>query len=340
MSSASTNPMKPSQIAQAVRVGIRSNRAMFIWGPPGAGKSSVVNAVALEENRKVIDVRLSQLESVDLRGLPQVDHESGRVNWASPSFLPASDGSEGPTLLFLDEMNAGLPSTQAAAYQLVLDRRLGDYKLPDNCAVIAAGNRDGDRGVTYTMPAPLANRFIHLDYEVNLDDWCKWALGAGVRMEVINFLRFRPGHLMKFDPDAKSFPTPRSWQFVSDALNESANVDPVVERSIIAGSVGTGPAAEFAGFLKIWRDLPNPDAVLMNPDSIEVPKANDVMYALVGALTERVSTSNFDRFIKFMDRCKPEFQVLGIRDALARHKELISTKQFNEWATKNASFIM
>jgi hypothetical protein len=332
--------MKPSQIAQAVRVGIRTNRAMFIWGPPGAGKSSVVNQVAADEGRKVIDVRLSQLESVDLRGIPQVDHTSNRVNWVTPSFLPASDGSDGPTLLFLDEMNAGLPSTQAAAYQLVLDRRLGDYKVPDNCAIIAAGNRDGDRGVTYTMPAPLANRFIHLEYDVNLDDWCNWAINAGVRMEVVNFIRFRPGHLMKFDPDQRQFPTPRSWQFVSDTLSDTGNTDPLVERAIISGSVGEGVAAEFAGFLKIWRDLPNPDAVLMNPDAADVPKDPQVMYALVGALTERVNVSNFERFIKFINRCKPEFQVLAIRDAVARHKELVSTKHFNEWATKNASFIM
>jgi MoxR-like ATPase len=330
--------MRPTQVAEAIRVAMHTNRAAFIWGPPGAGKSSIVNQVAEEDNRRVVDVRLSQLESVDLRGIPQVDKETNRVHWAIPEFLPREE--DGPTLLFLDEMNAGLPSTQAAAYQLVLDRRLGSYKVPDNCAIIAAGNRDGDRGVTYTMPAPLANRFIHLEYEVNFDDWRKWALGAGIRTEVLSYLAFRPGSLMDFDPNKKAFPTPRSWEFVSDTLTIDGSVSPEVERALIAGSVGDGVAAEFAGFLKIHRNLPNPDYVLLNPDKAEVPKDPATLYALVGALSERVNDSNFDRFVKYIERVKPEFQVLAIRDAMIRQPVLINTPTFSAWAGKNASFVL
>jgi hypothetical protein len=334
--------MKPSQVAEAIRVGINRNRAMFIWGPPGAGKSSVVNQVAAEEGRKVIDVRLSQLESVDLRGIPQIrehDQET-RVHWVTPEFLPASDGSDGPTLLFLDEMNGGLPSTQAAAYQLVLDRKLGSYSVPDNCAIIAAGNREDDRGVTYTMPAPLANRFVHLDYDVDFEDWRKWALTSGIRTEVISYINFRPGNLMKFDPDAKAFPTPRSWQFVSDTLSEEGTVSNTVEHAIIEGAVGKGISAEFVGFLKIHRNLPNPDYVLMNPDKADVPTDPATLYALCGALSERVNETNFDRFGKYLNRMRAEFQVLAMRDAVIRKPELVSQNTFTNWAAQNADYVM
>jgi hypothetical protein len=330
--------MKPTEVAEAIEVCMNTNRAMFLWGQPGVGKSSVISQVAETHGRKVIDVRLSQLESVDLRGMPQIDKKTDRVHWISPEFLPRE--TDGPTILLLDEMNSGLPSTQAAAYQLVLDRRLGSYKVPDNCAIIAAGNRETDRGVTYTMPAPLANRFIHIDFEVNFQDWQKWAITTGIRSEVTSFLNFRPGLLNDFDPDKKAFPTPRSWQFVSDTMTTNGKISPIVERALIAGSVGDGAAAEFAGFLKIYRDLPNPDYVLMKPDAAEVPKDPAVLYALVGALSERVNEGNFERFNQYIGRIKPEFQVLAMRDALIRNQKLVSTKAFADWAAVNANFVL
>ncbi|MCW8986057.1 MAG: MoxR family ATPase, partial [Gammaproteobacteria bacterium] len=146
---------------------------VMLWGAPGVGKSQIISQIAKRHNAPLIDIRLSQMEPSDLRGIPFRDGD--RVEWAIPSMLPNAEthGPEG--ILFLDEITSAPPSVSAAAYQLILDRKLGDYEVPKGWAIFAAGNRQGDRGVTYTMPAPLANRFSHFDFEVNVDDWVAWA---------------------------------------------------------------------------------------------------------------------------------------------------------------------
>lgn len=328
--------MRQSLVATTLERAISVQQPIMIWGPPGAGKSATTEQVAKNTNRKLIDLRLSLLDPVDLRGFPHLINNE--MHFAKPAFLPTK--ATGPSLLFLDEINAAPPATQAAAYQLVLNRRIGEYELPDDCAVVAAGNRETDRGVTFTMPAPLANRFCHIEYEVQMDDWRQWAMRAGIGTEIINFISFRPGLLMDFDPDKRAFPTPRSWEFVSRILSAGTSLEPEVERAMIAGSVGDGAAAEFAGFLKIYRNLPNPDAVLMDPKAAKVPTDPATLYALCGALSERASEANFERLVEYADRIKPEFQVLLIRDSVSRKPELSEMKVFGDWAGKNASVLI
>ena len=235
-------------------------------------------------------------------------------------------------------MNSGLPATQAAAYQLVLDRRIGEYRLPDKWHIVAAGNRESDQGVTYTMPAPLANRFTHLDYDVHFDDWRAWAFNNNICQDIISFINFQPGLLNDFDPDKKAFPTPRSWAYVSKLLNK--DLMPEIERGLISGSVGEGAAASLSAFLKIRRNLPDPDAVLMNPKAAQVPTDPATLYALCGALSERASETNFDRLVEYCLRMSPEFQVLCIRDSVSRNKALTETGAFTQWAIKNASVLI
>ena len=163
---------------------------VMLWGPPGVGKSQMVAQVADRNDVPVIDIRLSQMEPSDLRGIPfRVDE---RVEWAVPAMLPDRNRHGERGILFLDEITSAPPSVSAAAYQLILDRRLGAYTVPAGWAIFAAGNRQGDRGVTYTMPAPLANRFSHFEVETHLDDWVAWAYANGIDERVIAFLRFRP----------------------------------------------------------------------------------------------------------------------------------------------------
>lgn len=330
--------MRPTSASKAIRKAIQKKQPLFVWGQPGAGKSSVTRQVSETRNSQLIDLRLSLLDSVDLRGFPHM-HNS-KMHFATPVFLPTDPDSEG--ILFLDEMNVAPPSVQSAAYQLVLDRRIGEYQLPDGWAIIAAGNRETDQGVTYTMPAPLANRFTHIDFDVNFDDWRGWAMAHGIRPEVVNFISFRPDLLNDFDPDKRAFPTPRSWEFVSRILDDEDDVDRdiEVERAMIAGSVGDGAAAEFAGFLKIYRNLPNPDAVLMNPSKAEVPTDLATLYALCGALSNRASDANFDRLVEYCERLKEEFQVLCIRDSVTRQRDLAHTQAFNNWAIKHANVLI
>ncbi len=205
--------MKASAVEHSLRTLVAARQPVFVWGPPGVGKSSIIAQLAKALNLSLRDIRALLLDPVDLRGLPYV--AEGRSKWAIPEFLPA----DGAGILFLDELNAAPAMVQAAFYQLVLDRRLGEYMLPDDWVIIAAGNRDGDRAHTNRMPTPLRNRFVHLDFEVDSQEWSEWAIGTGIRPEVIAFIRFRPQLLSAFDRDANAFPSPRSWEFVSRILD-------------------------------------------------------------------------------------------------------------------------
>lgn len=326
--------MRPSLAAEAITKCINVKQPLFLWGQPGVGKSAITKEVAKNASLELIDLRLSLLDSVDLRGFPHMDNK--RMHFATPIFLPTDPDSSG--ILFLDEMNAAPPAVQSAAYQLVLDRRIGEYHLPDGWAIIAAGNRETDQGVTYTMPAPLANRFTHIDFEVHFDDWRSWAITNNIKPEVVNFINFRPGLLNDFDPDKRAFPTPRSWEFVSRIIDGKQSIE--VERALISGSIGEGAAAELAGFLKIYRNLPNPDSVLLNPKTADVPTDPATLYALCGALSSRASESNFDRLVEYCGRMKPEFQVLCVRDSVTRNKDLAHTNAFSNWAIANADVLI
>lgn len=324
--------MKPSHVSEALNICLAAKQPLFIWGPPGAGKSSIVKQLARANDLALIDLRLSLLDSVDLRGFPRVKDDL--MHFAEPVFLPR----DGKGLLFLDEMNAAKLEVQAAAYQLVLDRKLGEYELPDGWEIVAAGNRETDQGVVYTMPSALANRFVHVDFDVNLDDWRNWATANGIKTEITNFISFRPNLLMEFDPDRRAFPTPRSWEFVNKILWASNSSS--VERSLIAGAVGEGAAAEFAGFLKIFRNLPDPDWVLTNPSKAEIPEDPATLYALCGALAERANEDNFERLIEFAMRMRGEFQVLCVKDSVIRNRNLATTKAYTDWAIANAHVLI
>src|SRR5476649_1729324 len=194
--------MKASQILNALRTLVRTRQPVFIWGEPGLGKSSLVKELAADLSIPLQDVRALLLDPVDLRGLPFLGPD-GRSKWPTPDFLPQG----GSGILFLDELNAAPAMVQASCYQLVLDRKLGEYVLPDGWSIVAAGNRDSDRAVTSRMPTPLRNRFVHLDFEVDIQEWSAWAIQAKIRPEVIAFLRFRPALLSAFDRDNNAFPS-------------------------------------------------------------------------------------------------------------------------------------
>ena len=324
-------PVTPSQIASALKTLIPIRQPAFLWGPPGVGKSQVVAQAARALGLDLLDIRAVLLDPVDLRGLPFPEAD-GRTHWRPPAFLPGS----GRGLLFLDELNAAPPLVQAACYQLILDRCLGEYRLPDGWSVLAAGNRDQDRAVTHRMPTPLANRFVHLEFEPDLDDWTAWAAQAGIRPEVVAFLRFRPALLHDFDParQARAFPTPRSWEFVSAMLG--ASPDPRVERELLQGAVGDAAALEFAAFLATYRELPDTDSVLAAPDTAPAPSDPAVAYAICEALGRRASPATMPALVRYASRLPVEFGVLLMRDAVRRDRETARTEAFAAWARDNA----
>jgi MoxR-like ATPase len=291
----------------------------------------VVKQLAETLNVPLQDVRALLLDPVDLRGLPFLASD-GRSKWATPEFLPQN----GSGILFLDELNAAPAMVQASCYQLVLDRKLGEYTLPEGWAIIAAGNRDSDRAVTTRMPTPLRNRFVHLEFEVDVQEWSEWAIQGAIRPEVIAFLRFRPELLSAFDRDANAFPSPRSWEFVSrilDSLDSQSN--PTIEHEVIAGAVGTGAATEFSAFLRMLRELPNIDAILLNPTQESVPDNAAARYAVASALAHCASDTNFDRICLYLDRLPTEFRVLCVRDATLRAPAIRCTAGYTKWAVEN-----
>ena len=323
--------MKASTISAALRVLVAAQQPVFVWGGPGIGKSAVVNQLAAALQIPLQDVRALLLDPVDLRGLPFLGSD-GRSKWATPDFLP----QDGSGILFLDELNAAPTMVQASCYQLVLDRKLGEYTLPEGWAIIAAGNRDSDRGATTRMPTPLRNRFVHLDFEVDVQEWSEWAIQAGIRPEVIAFLRFRPELLSAFDRDTNAFPSPRTWEFVSRILDSlDAKSDATIEHEVITGAVGNGAATEFSAFLRMFRELPNIDAILLNPTQEPAPENAAAQYAVASALARCASDTNFDRICLYLDRLPTEFRVLCVRDATLREPAIRSTAGFVKFAVEN-----
>ncbi len=258
---------------------------VMLWGPPGVGKSQMVAQVGARHGVPVIDIRLSQMEPSDLRGIPF--RADGRVEWAVPAMLPDS-GRQGPAgILFLDEITSAPPTVSAAAYQLILDRRLGEYRVPEGWAIFAAGNRQGDRGVTYSMPAPLANRFSHFEVETHLDDWVAWAYSAGIDERLIAFLRFRPELLFDFDPahNPVAFPSPRTWEFAHRGLKKFED-HPELLQGTLQACVGPAAGIELKAFVDSLDQMPDLDAIVAG-EPVPVPREIDLQYAVAAALVGR-----------------------------------------------------
>lgn len=282
--------------------------SIMMWGAPGIGKSSIVNKVAKSNDMEVIDVRLSQLAPTDLRGLPYVKDDVAR--FAPPSFLPKG----GKGILFLDEINLAPPAIQNVAMQLVLDRRVGDYVVPDEWFIIAAGNRVEDRAAVSQMPAPLTNRFIHLTVTADLGSWKEYALSQGIKEEIISFLNFKPNLLHDFHKNSIAWPSPRSWDFASDLMKLGLPVD---------GAVGDGAASELNAFIRVYSKLPDVEKIMNGDKNVKIPKEPSTIYALVGALVNRSQTADnfFNSMRWLMDAATEDYVGLFITDARIRMRE-------------------
>lgn len=258
---------------------------VMLWGPPGVGKSQMVAHIAVRHAVPVIDIRLSQMEPSDLRGIPfRIDQ---RVEWATPAILPDTERHGSTGILFLDEITSAPPAVSAAAYQLILDRRLGEYEVPAHWAIFAAGNRQGDRGVTYSMPAPLANRFSHFEVDTHLDDWVAWAYQSGIDERLIAFLRFRPELLFDFDPahNPVAFPSPRSWEFAHRGLKKFED-HPELLQGTLQACVGPAAGIELTAFVNSLDQMPDLDAIVAG-EQVPVPREIDLQYAVAAALVGR-----------------------------------------------------
>ena len=326
--------MNPKLITKSLYTLIESKQPVFLWGAPGVGKSQIVAQVAESMNYELTDLRAVLLDPVDLRGLPKISDE-GDATWCPPSFLPKA----GKGILFLDELNAAPPLVQAACYQLVLDRKIGEYELPAGWVVLAAGNRESDKAVTHRMPSALANRFVHLDFEANVTDWLDWAATNNIAEELQSFIKFRPNLLHDFDPsrNEKAFPSPRSWEFVSGIIKSGPA--PEVEYELFKGTVGEGAAAEFFGFCKICRKLPDPEFILNSPENASIPEDPTIIYALCESIASKANSDNAENIMIFAARLPAEFAVLLVRNAVKKERTIVDSAGFVSWATANSDIL-
>ena len=333
-------------------------RPLFLWGPPGIGKSELVEGITRDLGGLMIDLRLGQMEPTDIRGIPFYNKDIGKMDWAEPVELPdEATASQYPVVvLFLDELNSAAPSVQSAAYQLILNRRIGKYKLPDNVVMVAAGNRESDKGVTYRMPTPLANRFIHQEMKVDFPSWQEWAVNNNIHKDVVGYLSFAKQDLYDFDAKSASraFATPRSWTFVSQLLDEEEDNDTVT--NLIAGTVGEGLAVKFMAHRKVASKMPNPTDILSGKVKDLNVKEVSAMYSLVismcyelkGAVETKIEDKKFhemsDNFFGYMMKnFETELVVMGARIALTTYNlpfQPSKLKNFDEFHQRYGKYIL
>jgi hypothetical protein len=333
MSEILSRTVGPKAAKKAIRKGFAKRRPIFLWGPPGIGKSDIVKQLGEDLGAHVIDVRLSLWEPTDIKGIPYFDSNDGTMRWAPPSELPDATlaSKHKQIILFMDEMNSAAPAVQAAAYQLILNRRVGTYQLPDNVVMIAAGNREADKGVTYRMPAPLANRFVHLEMRVDWEDYSFWATENRVHKDVVGYLTFSKKDLYDFDPKSTSraFATPRSWTFVSELL-EDDDTDEGTLTDLVCGAVGEGLAIKFMAHRKVASKMPDPTDILTGKVKKMDTKEISAMYSLAVSLCYELKDASdknaknwndqVNYFFKFiMDNFETELVIMSTKLALTQY---------------------
>ncbi len=318
---------------------LNTDTPLFIHGSPGIGKSYIVADVANKNNLELVDVRLSQMDPVDLRGVPSI--KDNQTVWMPPVFFPKDMDSEG--ILFLDELNAAPPSVQAAIYQLVLNRQMGEYMLPKGWRIICAGNRISDRGVVFRMPTPLANRMVHLHVQARFDDFKLFAIRAGLHPFVIGFLSFRPD-LLSTEPVAEddanpAFATPRSYHMLSSILKAKDDIKSIT--SIIYGTVGYSAGIEFVSYVKIYEELPDIRAIY-DGDYPQIKNQPALLYALVSALVEYFdgSDKHKEHLFIFSETLPTEFGVMLIKDIIIKDESIATHSAFDAWLAKYGEYII
>lgn len=328
--------------------------SVMLWGPPGVGKSQAIKELAKElelntkKKVKVTDVRLILFNPIDLRGIPTSNEDKTLAVWLRPQIFQMDESSDVVNILFLDEISAAPQSVQAAAYQITLDRRIGEHMLPNNCIVIAAGNRTTDKSVAYAMPKALANRLLHLEIEPNVEAWNKWAISHGINEKVLGFLKFKPDYLIETDVKTSTlaYNTPRTWEMVSNLLNNlTGKFDTIYP--LVAGLVGKGVALEFKSWISVYDCLPNIENIFDGKETT-IPKKGDVLYALISSMVVyarkyKDNVTKLENSIEYAMKLPPEYSTILLRDYIAIEKgfvkELVKIPLFNRWLNSKGKLL-
>ena len=338
----------------SANVPIKKFPSVMLWGPPGVGKSQAVRQIGKRIKTQtgkrvhITDVRLLLFNPIDLRGIPTSNADKTLAVWLKPQIFQMDESDNIVNILFLDEISAAPQSVQAAAYQITLDRVIGEHKLPENCIVIAAGNRTTDKSVAFKMPKALANRLMHIEVEGSFKSWKQWAIQSGINAKVVGFLSFRRERLMSFDSstDDLAFATPRSWEIVSNILNYvESDVDKVY--SLVAGIVGCGAALEFRTWSKVYNELPDIEEIFDGKQP-KIPTRTDAMYALCSSMTAYAREHKDDihriaNSIRYAQRLSPDFSTVLLKDYMYIEKDyrrkLLNIPEFSVWLNSKGKLL-
>ena len=330
----------PKLLLRAVKAGITS----FVYGKSGIGKSDVVRQLADANNLHFIDIRLSQIDPIDLSGIVSVNKEKTKGSYLPMDMFPL-EGDALPKgkvgyLLFLDEANQCSKAVASAAFQLTLDRAVGQYKLHKHTAIILAGNNPEDSTVVNKLPAPLLNRLAHFELGVNKTAWIEWADTNKIDYRVKSYINYKPDMLHKYDKtkDDKGWCSPRSWHFASKLLgNEPMDEDTII---LLSAVLGEGAAREFFSYTKIFDSLPKLKDILNHPDKAEVTNEPSVNYAVTGLLSHEVTAKNATAIMKYVGRLPIEFQLLMVKAAVRRDGDLLQNDDIVDWKLSNLDSYM
>lgn len=337
--------VKASQAKRMLVHYIKAQLVPILTGSPGVGKSDIIRSVAKEFNLKVIDFRLAQCDPTDLLGFPQI--KGNKAGYTPMETFPLvgdplpldEDGNEMKGwLLFFDELTTAMPAIQAAAYQILLDKTVGQHKLHKNVAMVAAGNLMTDNAIVSEMSTALQSRLVHMELSVDSNEWIEWAYDAGIDHKITDFIKFKPSMLYSFKPDHtdKTYASPRTWEFANRLLNQ-IDVDNQDAVPLMSGTLSEGVAREFITFCKIYDKLPSIKAIIANPKVIDVPKEPSILFALTGSLANNADENNIGALLEYSSRMSPEFQVVMARETIRRNKKLMSAPAMVKWISNVSS---
>lgn len=333
--------LNSKELKEALVEDLKVNLVPMVQSSPGMGKSDIVKSIAKEHNLKLIDLRLSQCEPVDLQGFPSI--VNGRMAYTPPENFPLEGLDEVPVgydgwLLFLDEMNAAGLQVQAAAYKILLDRMVDNRRIHSRVRMIGAGNLTTDKAIVNRQSTATQSRLVHYRFRADHEAWVEWANSAGIDHRVISFIKFKPPMLHRFDPNHSdlTFPCPRTWEFLSRMV-KGKEVNNRMMHVRMAGTVGEGAATEFKTYTQIYERLPTIESVKADPRGWTVPSEASERYALTTMFSHNVNVDNIETMMIAIERLPMEFQVVTMKDIYQRIPELKKHEQIQNWISKNAS---
>ncbi len=332
--------MKPTELYSFLSRAVPSKLPVLIKGAPGIGKTDIVTQACESSSADLIIEHPVVSDPTDYKGIPFPDGK-GDANFLPIGNLKRLLNAERLTVCFFDDIGQAPGSVQASIMQLLLARRINGHKVSDNVCFLAATNRRSDRAGVTGMLEPVKSRFVSIvELETDVESWVSWALKAALPTELIAFIRFRPELLHNFEPtnDLVNSPCPRTIHNAGKLMQ--MGIPKELEFEVYSGAAGEGFAAEFTGFLRIFRSLPNPDVILNNPDKAEVPTDPATLYALTGALTHRASDTTMERIVRYSGRIQPEFSVKMMRDIINKDESLVNTRAYIQWASDNKDILM